>query len=118
VKVVARRAERVQVVRERGRRPAQPQLQAPDLPHAALDLSTEKYLATREALLYLHFLDPADRADPVRVRLATHNFRNWNFRMGVRSCPGRRGIYLRANLDRAMEQGAHVRHQLGHGKGR
>jgi hypothetical protein len=93
--------KRRQVVRQRRRRPAKPQLKSPNLNRPALDLSRETYLTVDQTIAYLKF----PTANAVHL---------WASRKRVPKCRrGRIVLFLRRDLDNAVQQSREV-----HGGGR
>jgi hypothetical protein len=97
---------------KRRQRPTQPSIwvATQDLPRSAAHpfyarLNHILDTADWEALLCLCFLLPEDRDDADRVKKAAAKFYSWTYRVGLHRCPGRRGVFLRSELDRAMQEG-------------
>lgn len=92
------------VVSQGGGGAAQPQLQPPDLNRPALDLSRATYLSTAEAVQYLRFV-------------SVEAFYDWVRRYSIPKCTpsgGRRLLFLRRDLDEAVQQRRQGSHAGAH----
>lgn len=88
-----------------GRGPAQSKRQTTDLRHARLDLERQTYLTVSEAVVYLRFTRCVQPENALYQWVRDHR---------IPKCRrGRTVLFLRRDLDQAVQQHRHVLHEVG-----